>query len=83
MPYVSVHVDAEDVLCDISTEDLRKELHSRSRKNGDYVGSSADYRIPLQVAKYTLDEAAAIFRKEGRTDLAFKLDEIKCDFVEH
>jgi hypothetical protein len=83
MPYVRVHVDAEDILEDLSDQELRDELSRRQRKNGKGNYHSADFSIPQQVAKYTLDEASGILRKQGRVDLAFKLDEIKVDFVGH
>jgi hypothetical protein len=81
MPYISVHVDVEDVLDDLSDEDLRRELVRRAQRKGSQSNHSADYAIPNKVARYTLEEASDILRKQGRYDLAFKLEEIREDFV--
>jgi TorA maturation chaperone TorD len=83
MPYVSVYVDASDVIEDISTSDLEQELRSRRGNKGERSPHSADYAISQKAARYTLEEAADIFRKMGRNDLAFKLEEIRTDFVGH
>ena len=83
MPYVNVHVDASEVLDDLSDRELEEELIRRRRKNGQPGNSSADYAIPQKAARYTLEEAADIFRRMGRNDLAFKLEEIRTDFVGH
>jgi len=82
MPYVSVHVDAEDVLEDLSEQDLRDELARRANKKGRQY-HSANFMIPQPVAIYTLNEAADILRKQGRNDLAFKLEEVREDYVAH
>jgi hypothetical protein len=84
MPHVSVYVDLEDVLDEVSDQDLRDELVRREKRKGK-IGSpfSADHMIPQQVARCTLDEASDILRKQGRTDLAYKLDEVRVDYVEH
>lgn len=83
MPYVSVHVDASDVLDELSDRELEEELLARRRKAGKIGRYSADFAIPQKAARYTLEEAADIFRQMGRTDLAFKLEEIRTDFVGH
>lgn len=70
--YIQVDVDLDDVLDSIPDEALTKELKSRH---------GANRAIPLIVARQTLVEAADLFRKMGRLDLAFKLDEIKEDFL--
>ncbi len=81
MPYVSVHVDTRDVLDDLSDRELEEEFVRRNQAKGQLGAYSADYRIPQRAARYTLEEAADIFRRMGRTDLAFKLEEIRTDFV--
>lgn len=83
MPYVRVHIDKEDILDDLTDDDLREELASRASSKVRGSGYAADYRIPAKAAQTTVDEAAQIFRKMGRNDLAFKLDEIKVDFLGH
>lgn len=77
MPYVSVYVDASDVLDDLDIDEIRSYL----TKNGGRSGNGADYSIPQKSARYTLEQAADIFRAQGRMDLAFKLEEIRTDFV--
>lgn len=85
MPHVSVWVDAEDCLADLTTSDLQEELKSRAEKGKAQKHHSsnfqADYRIPAPVARETLDEVAHILRKANRFDLAFKCDEIREDFI--
>ena len=81
MPYVSVHVDVEDVLPDASEAELLTELVSRRKKKGDHGSHLADYRIPALTARQALDDASRVLRKQGRTDLAFKLDEIREDYL--
>lgn len=81
MPYIEVYVDTDDVLKDISDEDLKSEINSRQSKSDKGIGAGPNWSIPQRVAKYTLEEAADIFRKQGRYDLAFKLEEIRTDFV--
>lgn len=83
MPYVNVHVDASEVLDDLGDEELEAELVRRRQRKGAKGNSPGDYAIPQKAARYTLEEAADIFRKMGRTDLAFKLEEIRTDFVGH
>lgn len=83
MPYVNVYVEAEDILDDLSDRELEDELASRRQKAGKPRGHAADFSIPQKAARYTLEEAADIFRRMGRTDLAFKLEEIRTDFVGH
>ncbi|OJW21218.1 MAG: hypothetical protein BGO49_24710 [Planctomycetales bacterium 71-10] len=81
MPYVTVHVDSADVLDDLADDELRKELQRRAAKKTGTSASAADYRIPAEVARSTLDEAANLLRKMERIDLAFKLDEINEDYI--
>lgn len=81
MPYVQVWVDAEDVVEELSESELRDELARRSGNRGERSGNSADYRIPDKVAEVTLDDASQVLRKLGRVDLAYKLDEIRVDFL--
>jgi hypothetical protein len=80
MPYVNVHVDADEVLEDISESDLRAELARRALRKGGSV-NHADYQIPVPVARQALDDASQLLRKLGRVDLAFKLDEIREDYL--
>lgn len=83
MPYVEVWVDAVD-LSDFSDDDLRAELATRRDRNalrGRAGLSEADYSIPKIAARETLNEAADEFRKAGKVSLAFKLEEIREDFV--
>ena len=81
MPYVSVHIDTEDVIGDLTDEQLREELGRRARNKG---GSrhAADYAIPIGAARYALNEASDVLRKQGRNDLAYKLEEVREDYVE-
>lgn len=79
--YVNVNIDVSDVLDELSDAELLNELKRRNIKKNNGTGFSADYFIPKEVARYTLEEAANIFRSGGRYDLAFKLDEINHDFV--
>ena len=83
MPYVSVHIDPSEVLDALSDRELEEELLRRRRKIGLPGSHPADYAIPQKAARSTLEEAADIFRKMGRNDLAFKLEEIRTDFVGH
>lgn len=76
--YVQVRIDEDDVIEELSDSALLAECKRRKLS-----GADPDYSIPATVAKYTLDEAAEIFRKTGRYDLAYKLDEIKVDFIGH
>lgn len=46
MPYVNVHVDASEVLDDLSDRELEEELLSRAQKSGQLGTHTADYRIP-------------------------------------
>ena len=80
MPYVNVHVDADEVLEDLSDSELRSELARRAARSGK-SGCSADYRIPEGAARQALDDASQVLRKLGRVDLAFKLDEIREDYL--
>ena len=82
MPYVSVHIDASEVLDDLSDEELRAELVRRASRTGS-SGSYADYCIPKAAAKSALDDAAQFLRRLERVDLAYKLDEIRTDYLEH
>lgn len=80
MPYVRVHIDADDVLEELSDAEMREELARRSSRKGG--GSLADFRIPAGVAKDAMEQAASLLRQIGRVDLAFKLDEARHDYVE-
>ncbi len=82
MPYVSVHVDAEDVLGDLTDEQLRDELNRRAARKQGGGGYSADYTIPRGAARHALNESSDMLRKQGRNDLAFKLEEVREDYVE-
>ncbi|MHC5536843.1 hypothetical protein ACYOEI_01055 [Singulisphaera rosea] len=81
MPYISVHVDASDVLDDLDEEEIKNYLRKRAKRSGKDCGFGPNYTIPQREARYTLEEAADIFRAQGRMDLAFKLEEIRTDFV--
>jgi hypothetical protein len=81
MPYVSVDVDIEDVIDHLSDEDLRKELAKRMARKADYRHSMGDYSIPIGEAKAALEEVSLYFRRIGKIDLAFKMDEISEDYV--
>ena len=78
MPYVRVHIDADEVLSDIDDDDLRQELQRRSHKRGN--SSVETDAITREQAKITLDESAHRLRQLERFDLAFKLDEIRFDY---
>ena len=78
MPYLNVYVDAEDVLEDCSTEDLKAELLRRRLRVDTNPAATC---IPVPTAREALDNASRVLRKQGRTDLAFKLDEIREDYL--
>lgn len=81
MPYIEVWVDAADI-DDYTDEELRDELDKRkAKKAGQQVNFGPDHRIPEKEAKHTLEQASDIFRRDGRYDIAFRLEEIKHDFV--
>ncbi len=83
MAYIEVQVDLEDYLDEISTQALVNELNNRRRKSSGLSNATqADFCIPLESARTTLDDSSMIMRKMGRIDLAYKLDEIRVDFVE-
>jgi cob(I)alamin adenosyltransferase len=78
--YVRVHIDTGDVLEEVSTEDLQEEISRRRRnKTGGHL---ADFIIPAGSAAEALEQAATELRRAGRHDLAFKLDEARCDYIE-
>lgn len=81
MPYISVHVDTESVLGDLDEDDIKAYLIKKAKRNGKDYGVGPNYSIPQKEARYTLEEAADILRKQGRADLAFKLEEVRTDFV--
>lgn len=78
--YVRVRIDVDDVLDELSDDDLREELASRMGRKGS--GNMADYTIPIGVALDTMLAASDALRKAGRVDLAFKLDETRVDYIE-
>jgi hypothetical protein len=43
--YISVDVDVDDVLCEVSTRDLISELKSRDYKDSDYFVPSLDLEL--------------------------------------
>lgn len=43
--YISVDVDVDDVLCEVSTSDLVSELKSRDYKDADYFVPSLDMEL--------------------------------------
>jgi hypothetical protein len=81
MPFVEVWVDVPG-LDDFSDDELREELVAREKRKGQRSNYGPDFRIPKVVAKETLDQAAQVFRRDGRHDIAFKLDEIRADFID-
>ena len=84
MPYVEVWVEPQDDLDNFSDEDLREELVARAKRKGGGSESrfNADYMIPQPVARETLN-STVMSRSQRRNDLAFKLEEIRVDYVEH
>lgn len=66
---VYVNVDS------MSTQELEQEISKRREGDRD------DYGIPLASARDTLIESSDYFRKIGRVDLAYKLDEVREDYL--
>ena len=81
MPYLNAYVDAQEALSQCSVEELKAGLTRRSRKERLSTRDPADYRIPSSAAREALDDASRALRRQGRTDLAFKLDEIREDYL--
>jgi hypothetical protein len=82
MPYVSVYIDADDALEDIYTADLKAEILRRMSKNKNARMNIGDYMIPPLEAHQALEDAASFARKNSRPDLAYKLDEVRHDFIQ-
>lgn len=78
MVYVRVHVDVDDVLEELSDDDLRSELSRRTRRRGNH--SDEVQVIDRATASTALDDASTVLRKCGRVDLAYKLDETRIDY---
>lgn len=70
---VSVNIDSQDVLDEMNTQDLRKELAKRSVED---IGEIPDKHEVNQ----TLDDVAFHLRKTGRVNLAYRVDEIRHDY---
>lgn len=79
MPYVRVHIDADDIMDELSDDELRSELNRRAKKRGS---PAFEPSIPKPVAASALDDAAMVLRKCGRVDLAYKLDETRVDYLQ-
>jgi hypothetical protein len=76
MPYV--YIDADEVMEDISDDELRAELTRRQVRRGKpHEGGEI---IPKTLARETLETAATLLRKQGRLDIAYKLDETRIDY---
>ena len=71
-----INIDLDDYLDEVSTKSLECELERRRKAP---VGN---YYIPKAQAAYALDQAVKELRKIGRVDIAYKLDEIKVDYIQ-
>ncbi|SEI41808.1 hypothetical protein [Paraburkholderia diazotrophica] len=65
MPYVNVYVDAQDVLDDMSDDDLAKEMRKRDIP---YAGDTDEAKVDLEKVFYAFyfgkeHEAVALMRK--------------------
>lgn len=79
MPYLNVHVDESDMLDELSDDALIREVKHRKLSG---AGIGPNYTIPQKVARDAIIEAADTLRNMGKLSLAFKLDEMRVDFVE-
>ena len=70
MPHI--YVSEKDLLDELSDHDLKTEMRNRD------LGNCC---ITVEEADDTLVQSADILRKQGRNDLAFKLDEMRAEFV--
>ena len=68
--YVSVHIDEDEVLSELPTEALRKELNRRT-------GTECPEK---RECNQTLDDVAFKLRKAGHIALAYRVDEIRHDY---
>lgn len=69
MRYVSVAIELDEIVEQLDDDDFIKEAKSR-----DLTFIEACTTPELNAA---LDESAMILRKQGRADLAFRLDELR------
>jgi len=79
MPYVRVHIDADDILEELSDDELRNELARREKRKGGYDNGMVQI-IDKATASTALDDASTWLRNCGRIDLAYKLDETRFDY---
>lgn len=71
MPYFNVHIDECDMLSEISTETLVKEL--KERKDNVYGGPLSD----KSHKRYLLNEVADFLRKNNKGNLAGWVEDLR------
>lgn len=77
MARVYVDVDEDDVLAEVSTEWLEREIARRNKRDNRHPDVEPQ---SIKEANQSLDDAAFALRQAGKINLAWRLDEIRFDY---